>query len=156
MEDFLNEVIGLFKQPLSTGILSVLSRELQVQLKAALGQKRIAMLPSYHYRTPTGAEHGSYIVVDLGGSVLRIALVKLRGRSARDSPIGIAHLTSWELTDSVKALQGPAFFDWIASRIGGFYEQFMQEPVNRARTVSIGLAWSFPLELVTAELSLCR
>lgn len=124
------------------------------------------MLPSYNHTLPTGAEHGRFLALDVGGSTLRVALVELRGRPAEqdrgsgtlgraegegagDGPTAsIVRMKSFVIDDAVKGLVGRDFFDWIAERIVETVESALQndERQDPDAEIPIGLAWSFPIE----------
>lgn len=154
MEDFLNEVVRAFQEPLDISNLSVISEKLQIQFKEALAKRQYAMQPSYLYKLPTGDECGTYLVIDVGGSILRLAMVELKGRdSAEQQPMNIVKTDTCEMDDAVRALKSTAFFDWIASKIDDFLPNMQKSSLQMSSAVPVGLSWSYPVEFVVGEVS---
>lgn len=153
MENFLNAVIRDFKEPLEISNLLAMSEKMQVQFKEALAKKHIAMLPSYQSQLLTGVERGTYLVIDVGGSILRLGLVELKGRDSTEQPMmSILKMDTWKLGEAIKALIGPAFFDWIASKIDGFLSKMQKSSLQMSSVISMGLAWSYPVEYIRGSL----
>ena len=120
------------------------SDKLLVQMREAVTSSSQCMLPSYTHMLPSGSETGSAIAIDLGGSTLRVAAVELKGHDASPGErLRIVARGNWRVKDDVKALPGPAFFDWIAERVGKtLQEGRMLDGEGRA----VGVTWSFPIE----------
>lgn len=144
MLDFVEDVRGMFETPLETQNLVRLSRRLQEQFKQKLHSDPHCMLPSYNHALPDGNERGTFLALDVGGSNLRVALVELRGRSA-DDPMQISKMETWPIDNSVRALEGLAFFDWLAARIEHMLTQAGGLYGINPTPVAVGLAWSFPI-----------
>lgn len=104
------------------------------------------MLPSYNYTLPTGEERGNYLALDMGGSTLRVAMVELAGKTRNGAPMWISAMESFEIDDKVKALEGKAFFDWMAGRVEVMLSEEGSDHGHDARPLPMGLAWSFPVE----------
>lgn len=116
----------------------------------------ISMLPSFMYVMPNGSESGTSVAVDLGGSTLRVAVIRLYSRQRRSiGAIGnygdVVHKSfadvkcrkSWLVNDMVKRMAGREFFDWIVERIAQVLETAGEAD---GRNLSMGLTWSFPIE----------
>ena len=149
MDNLLEEVKILFEQQLDTDSLLSLSKALQAEFKQHLISSPQCMLPSFNYHLPTGQEQGLYLALEVGGSNLWMALVELRGRGRGTDGMRIRHPLSWPIDNSVKQLQGHAFFDWLAERIE---EMLMLEAENmngNMEPLRMGVAWSFPIESVS-------
>ena len=135
-----------------------LSDSLLAQFRDALHSSPQSMLPSYTRTLPTGTETGSALAIDLGGSTLRVAAVELgspksatsltakgKDRCAENGMQMVAR-EEWTVGDAMKALPGPAFFDWIAERVGRVLRGCgMGDGEGRA----VGVTWSFPIECVS-------
>lgn len=148
MEDFLQEVHGEFDVSLDAGSLLEISSLLQDQFKARLLSHSHCMLPSYNHTLPEGNERGTYVVLDVGGSTLRIALVKLSGRTAADDPMRILRMETSHIDSSVKALKGLAFFDWLAAKVKHLLVKSRTRHDYESVPIPVGLAWSFPIAYV--------
>lgn len=113
------------------------------------------MLPSYNHTLPSGDEQGSYLAIDVGGSNLRVALVKLCGRQVNGGEMRIVKMFNYRIDESVRSLRGREFFDWMADRI----EESISDPeIYKAHgpgTYAIGVAWSFPVEYVPCQTICC-
>jgi hexokinase len=148
MEYFLREVKRRFEAPLELDNLLSMSSKLQVQFKEKLQCSNISMLPSYIHTLPTGHERGTYLSVDLGGSNLRVALVELCGKiaSADRSSMDMVKIFTFRIDNKVRALEGHAFFDWMAERIEEAIEDPEVKKVHGDNVFPMGISWSFPVE----------
>jgi hexokinase len=105
------------------------------------------MLPSYSHQLPRGTEVGRFVALDVGGSTLRVALVELCGRM---SNIGeesrIVSMRNFHITPEIKALEGMAFFDWMAERILETLSAELDQHDGSDGPLPMSMAWSFPIE----------
>lgn len=143
LEDLAQEIDRLFNAPLCRQNMLAMSAQIRDQLKACLDTNPACMLPSYNTTLPTGAETGTFLALDVGGSNFRVALIELAGR---DQGMRIVNATSTAIDESVKALQGRAFFDWMAERIDTILAAVDERYGREETPLSIGLSWSFPVE----------
>ena len=155
MNRFLEEIGSLFKQQLDVASLLSLSKALQRELKQHLGPSPQCMLPSFNYSLPTGQEQGLYLALEVGGSNLWMALVELRGRSQGTDCTRLRRSLSWPINDFVKQFQGHAFFDWLAERIEEMLMLEERNLIGNAEPLRMGVAWSFPIESVSASETGC-
>lgn len=121
-----------------------LSDGLKVQMEKSLVDNQVCMLPSYNHQLPTGNERGTFLALDVGGSTFRVALIELLGRQNREAS-RISSIRSFKINQPVKQLKGMLFFDWMAQRI----EETLSGKVEGhgpKTPLSMGLAWSFPIE----------
>jgi hexokinase len=147
MEDFLRDMKRAFEGHLSGPGLLAMSSKLQEQFKPKLQSSNICMLPSYIHTLPSGKETGTYLALDVGGSTFRVAAVQLYGRNnGHEKSMEILEMKSFRIDNLVKALKGHAFFSWMADRIGEVLEMPSVEQAHGSNTVTMGLAWSFPVE----------
>lgn len=146
MEEFGRELDRAFVAPLEASSLLLMSDRLQDQFREQLQSSSFSMLPSYNYTLPAGDERGNYLALDMGGSTLRVAMVELAGRTRGGSPMTITAMESFEIDDRVKALEGRAFFDWMAGRIEEMLAHEGHENGHDVKPLPMGLAWSFPVE----------
>lgn len=140
------EVADLFTAPLHLRRMTRMSARLQRRYLEKLRISTECMLPSFNNTLPTGQEKGTYLAVDLGGSTLRVALVKLGGRSSKAEGLKIVQMSVSPVNDVVRRLPGTSFFDWMAEKIA---DMLSEGPENNGRIVEplpIGLSWSFPVE----------
>jgi hexokinase len=100
------------------------------------------MLPSFNCVLPSGKEQGTYLALDVGGSTFRIALVELLGRS---EGIRVVRMVSSHIDEKVKLLEGKAFFDWMAQKIGEMLYGGDREHDDDSTPLAMGLSWSFAL-----------
>ena len=132
------------------GLLSTSDLLLQ-SFHKALQTSEENFLPSYTHTLPNGSETGSVVALDLGGSTLRVAAIRLNPRSkgskeqeSLENVVTVLHRQSWSVEDKIKKLPAEAFFDWIAKRIGHVL-QAAGESKGRPG-LRIGVTWSFPVE----------
>lgn len=151
MDDFLAEVKRLFEGSLQPHALLDMSAKIHAQYKHKLWEKNVpCMLPSYNHTLPTGEERGSYLALDVGGSTFRVALVELKGQELGEKSMEIVKMVSYRIDNSIAALKGRLFFDWMAQKI----EQTLADPEVQSHhgpdVLPMGLAWSFPVEYAIA------
>ncbi|KAI9669634.1 MAG: hypothetical protein M1831_007330 [Alyxoria varia] len=135
-----------FTTSLNLDSLRDIGAKLQEQLHAGLHKGEICMLPSYCHTLPSGKEKGSYLALDVGGSRLRVALVRLCGRSAGyDQSLTESKRHDYVIDEAVRSLVGKNFFHWMAQRIK---DTIADEPAlaNAQTPLRMGISWSFPVE----------
>jgi hexokinase len=145
MEDFVRGVARQFETPLEPSTMLTVSYLLLEQFGNRLQDSSVCMLPSYNHILPSGNEKGTVLVLDVGGSTLRVALVELCGRQSGTEPMRILKMESWRIDGPTRALKGDAFFDWMAARTSEMLGESKHIHNNDA-PLPIGLAWSFPVE----------
>jgi hexokinase len=134
---FLQKVHEQFLAPLSTTVLLALSTSLHKSYIKAAKHSHATMLPSHITTLPSGRERGQYLAVDLGGTNMRVALVRIQNNVAR-----VENLEKWIIPESVKTGTAEAFFNWIAERIVNLAEQ--SELDQGEHEWKLGVTWSFP------------
>jgi len=121
----------------------------------ALQTSTQTMLPSFTYLLPEGEEAGTTVAMDLGGSTLRIAVIRIYTRARRSVDVSthvenavhkafsdVKSRKSWVVDDSVKRLPSAQFFDWIVKRMAGVLKSAGE---GNGRGLSLGVTWSFPV-----------
>jgi len=146
MDAYLSEVKGLFEGPVHTEKLVRLSMLLQEEYHDHLQTSDISMLPSYLHTLPSGSETGTFLALDQGGSNFRLALVELRGKQAEQAAMQVKRTKTFPIDHNVRALQGRAFFDWMAGKIEEMLAADHHEADSKSKPLPMGLAWSFPIE----------
>lgn len=148
LQDFLKDAEAALLGPVSGDGLVKLSTNLRKQFLEALQNDPQCMLPSYSHQLPTGQEHGQYLALDVGGSTLRVALVKLQRNSSGGTNEGdIVSMQNYKITRDIKDLEGMAFFDWMAARIKETLSSSLkQDNATESAPLPVALAWSFPIE----------
>jgi hexokinase len=147
-EEFLEEVEKALRKDVRRERLLKLSTGLKVQFEESLLDNPLCMLPSYNHRLPTGDECGTYLALDVGGSTFRVALIQLSGRDSEESESKILKIKSVKIDSKVKQLKGLAFFDWMAARIEDTLSGQSEGHEMSEAPLSMGMAWSFPIEYV--------
>jgi len=82
----------------------------------------------------------------MGGSNFRLALVELRGKEVSKEEMHVRRSKIFPIDDTVRALQGSAFFEWVAERIEEMLDMDEHQSDGKSHPLSMGLAWSFPIE----------
>lgn len=119
--------------------LSKLAREFGENLAEGLAKEgqMLKALPTFITTLPTGSETGNYLVVDLGGSNLRVGRVTLSGGGKFS-----LHREKWQLPDEVKdATRGEILFDFVAGRI----KHYLEECWEGERPTQLGFTFSYPV-----------
>ncbi|KAI9823055.1 MAG: hypothetical protein M1832_002709 [Thelocarpon impressellum] len=143
---FTREVEGALDAPLGLANLLRMSEGLQREFRERLRSSSSCMLPSYNYTLPRGDERGRYLALDVGGSTFRVALVDLAGTDRARQPVTIVRMESWRIDERVRALEGHAFFDWMADRVRDMLAKDGSKHGRGSAPLRMGLAWSFPVE----------
>ncbi|KAJ5577875.1 Hexokinase-1 [Penicillium hispanicum] len=143
LDDFTDEVESLFTAPLATDKMFEMSEKIRAQFRHCLQSSPCCMLPSYTHALPTGAEKGTYLALDVGGSTFRVALIELHGRDAEMKIVRVA--TSY-IDNSIKLLEGTQFFDWMAGEIEAMLREVGTDYGRGDVALPIGLSWSFPID----------
>lgn len=147
IEAFLKDAETQLLGPISGHGLQELSNSLKKQYLERLETHMECMLPSYSHLLPTGTERGQFLALDVGGSTLRVALVELRGRLAKEGEESeIVSMRNFFISPEIKDLEGMAFFDWMAMRIGEVLQDGLKEGHDSDKPIPMALAWSFPIE----------
>lgn len=133
--------------------LSGHATEICAQFNEALQQNSpLTMLANYNIRA-TGRELGLYLVIDLGGSTLRVAVIDiaapvLDNETDRSSRISVVIENKWEINDSFKNIDR-LFFDFIASKIIETLRGQTLIAAQPDKVINMGITWSFPLDHVS-------
>ncbi|KAJ5180472.1 Hexokinase-1 [Penicillium capsulatum] len=143
LDDFADEVDNLFSTPLSTDKMTDMSEKIRAQFRHGLQSSPCCMLPSYNHALPTGAEKGTFLALDVGGSTFRVALIELDGRG---QDMRIVKVSSSQIDNTVKLLEGTQFFDWMAGQIENMLKEVGTDYGRGDTTLPMGLSWSFPIE----------
>ncbi|RLV89821.1 N-acetylglucosamine kinase 1 [Spathaspora sp. JA1] len=144
----LSSIVKSFTQTLTNENLSVQSEFLRNDFNSALSDSSsITMLPNYNI-SPSGQEFGKFLVIDLGGSTLRIAVVNIDKaidieESDRSSRIKTVIEQSWIIPNNFKVIDWE-FFKFIGSKIKQVLQA--QDVLDIKSVVKTGITWSFPLE----------
>ena len=99
----------------------------------------MAMVPSLVTALPSGDEVGECVALDIGGSNLRVLLVRLRGQGAFETLAVVKKSISPELQSG----DGVALFDFIAAAVKELLDQVPQVAKGE---VQLGFTFSFPLQ----------
>lgn len=146
-QEELEEMINLFNQNIHSSKLDSHSSHLvECFNEALLENSKITMLPNYNIQ-PTGNEQGDYLVIDVGGSTLRIAVISIdpppKNESCdRSNRIHCIIEKKWEIDDSFKMID-LNFFKWIGSKIEEILNN--QKVISLNSVINTGITWSFPL-----------
>ncbi len=143
---FMKVVERAFGESIGKARLLELSDGLKAQLLESTLDNPQCMLPSYNHQLPSGQERGTFLALDVGGSTFRVALVKLSGRANVGEESTILRRSTFKIGSSVKQLKGVLFFDWMAERIEETLSGEIEEHRPSNEPLSMGLAWSFPIE----------
>ncbi|KAI7674180.1 hexokinase-1 [Hortaea werneckii] len=148
MESFAREAKGLLEAPFHPDRMLAMSAQLQQEYRDKLQSSDISMLPSYQHTLPTGNETGDFLALDVGGSTMRVALVRLAGAKTQEgeASMQVRRIRSVVIEKRIRDLRGQEFFDWMAERIGDMLAEYNHMNGTRDALLQMGLAWSFPIE----------
>jgi len=131
------DIIEAFKVPL--GQMRSIIKDFHSEMVKGLSGKRssLKMIPGFVDK-PTGRESGEFIALDLGGTNLRVLLIKLKRRGR----ISVRREKGFILRKAHTAGSSRELFDFIASAIKRFCEE---QKFDVKKTVSMGFTFSFPV-----------
>ncbi|KAI8607064.1 hexokinase-domain-containing protein [Chytriomyces sp. MP71] len=103
------------------------------------------MLPTHVTKRPTGAETGSYLALDLGGTNFRVCEVTLDGTG------GTTMVQSkFVIADDAKTGHGDALFDFIARCVFDFLKEHHGDEAEWVHVgKKLGFTFSFPVDQVS-------
>lgn len=102
----------------------------------AVPEHTLKMIPSFVTRLPTGLEKAIALVVDLGGTNLRVCSIELLGN--RESRV---EQQQFVIPDAIKTGSGQALFQYVAECVQSFvHAQHLQGPLK------MGFTFSFPVK----------
>ncbi|KAH6707714.1 hypothetical protein DL95DRAFT_38680 [Leptodontidium sp. 2 PMI_412] len=144
-QEFLDRIVKVFRGSVERRRLISLSDGLRGQFVESLVDNPLCMLPSYNHQLPSGNETGAFLALDVGGSTFRVALIELSGRK---NEVGskILKMASFKIGPPERKLKGVLFFDWMAERIEETLLGQTEGHEMSEAPLSMGLAWSFPIE----------
>ncbi|KAL4880028.1 hypothetical protein BJY04DRAFT_192241 [Aspergillus karnatakaensis] len=144
---FADEIDRLFLKPLTLNNMITMSERMREQFRTGLESSRVCMLPSYNHALPSGLEEGTFLALDIGGSTMRVALIELRGQGVME----VLRVSSSQIDEEVKLLEGSSFFDWMAGNIESMLREVGTNYGREDAPLSMGLSWSFPIEQTSAS-----
>jgi len=118
------EIIGNFHREMRSGLAGMKSS--------------LKMIPSYIGR-PTGREKGEYLVLDLGGTNVRVMEVELDGKGNT----ALAAVNRFVIPQGLMSGTGDELFDFMADCIHLF---FKENCLARQQTYDLAFTFSFPVE----------
>lgn len=116
-------------------ITEVFISELDKGLSKAGGN--IPMIPGWVLDFPTGKETGDYLAIDLGGTNLRVVLVKLLGDSKFDTT-----QSKYALPKHMRQASADELWNFIAECLQKFVQEFYPDGVESP--LPLGFTFSYP------------
>jgi len=131
------EVVDMLE--LNATKLHAIKDEMLLQMKQGLSgtqESPMLMLPTHLSKLPSGAETGSYLALDLGGTNFRVLKVTLHGKGKFDV------VNSKHKVDQ-KLMEGPGedLFRFFAQKV----KEMVPEAVGAATALPLGFTFSFPV-----------
>lgn len=145
-----NTIVSQFEGKLDQNHINDYSDTVVEDLNEALfDNSPISMLPNFNIN-PTGREQGKFLVIDLGGSTLRIASVEIKSPISdnddevlRSNRINVINEKKWIVSNQNKLINYE-FFKFIGSKM---IETIKEQDTIKLEddVVDVGITWSFPL-----------
>lgn len=128
-------------------LLSI-STKLVNQMEDCCRSDSQTMLPSFINRFPDGTETGEFLCLEIGGSTLRAALVRLQDiHGPTNQSVEVVDMQSWPITKELKMSKAPIFVRWIAQTAAQVVKQGPEASPNGEQVgIRTCLTWSFPFE----------
>lgn len=140
-QELLNEIHGFQKDfTVEADTLKAITKHFITELDKGLSKKggNIPMIPGWVMQYPTGKESGDYLAIDLGGTNLRVILVKLGGDRTFDST-----QSKYKLPDALRTTQNrDELFAFIADSLDNFIKE--QFPNGVSKNLPLGFTFSYP------------
>ncbi|KHN77826.1 Hexokinase-1 [Toxocara canis] len=133
----LESVMAEFKLPNSTlrRMMDHMSRNMDRGLEGGLARSTISMLPSFVPELPNGTEEGTFIAMDLGGTNLRVMLMKIEPGQQMATEQFNTRIPNWAMHGT-----GEQLFDFIAKCLADF---LIEKGVDQAG-LPLGFTFSYP------------
>lgn len=142
----LSQALFQFGRNVDVELLGMYADEFVADFDQALSEdSQLSMLPNYCIN-PSGDEFGDFLVIDLGGSTLRVAIVSISAPSEKEeirSRVHIVVSNQWTVDNAKKTIDA-AFFRWIGCKIKETVES--QSVVLALAIITTGITWSFALD----------
>ena len=109
------------------------------ELNKGLSKKggNIPMIPGWVMEFPTGRETGDFLAIDLGGTNLRVVLVKLGGNHDFDTT-----QSKYKLPDHIRTSTADELFSFIADSLKTFVDE--EFPNGVSAPLPLGFTFSYP------------
>ncbi|KAI9888611.1 MAG: hypothetical protein M1814_006592 [Vezdaea aestivalis] len=111
-------------------------------------------LPTPLSSLPSGLETGTFLAIDVGGTNLRVAFVKLLGSSSSrpnaSQNVKISFEKEWPIKEAIKMDRAEDLFAWIGSCIhqvmlDSLQGQSLAQQDEELAEIPLGIAFSFPM-----------
>lgn len=122
----------------STEQLKSITKHFISELDKGLSKQggNIPMIPGWVMDFPTGKEKGNYLAIDLGGTNLRVVLVKLGGNHNFDIT-----QSKYKLPDDIRTSSSERLWSFIADCLKTFVDAEFPKGIE---TLSLGFTFSYP------------
>lgn len=139
--DKLQKEVDVIKKEftISKEVLQKITNHFVLELDKGLSKKggNIPMIPGWVLDFPTGDETGDYLAIDLGGTNLRVVLVKLRGNRKFDTT-----QSKYSLPENIRTATSDELFTFIADCLKKFVQQ--EFPNGVSEPLPLGFTFSYP------------
>lgn len=124
---------------ISKEVLQKITKHFVLELDKGLSKNggNIPMIPGWVLDFPTGDETGDYLAIDLGGTNLRVVLVKLRGNRKFDTI-----QSKYSLPENIRTATSDELFTFIADCLKKFVQQEFPDGVSEP--LPLGFTFSYP------------
>ncbi|KAL6946230.1 Hexokinase isoenzyme 2 [Hanseniaspora osmophila] len=122
--------------------LKAIVKHFVTELNKGLTKKggNIPMIPGWVMEHPTGKESGDYLAIDLGGTNLRVVLVKLGGDRTFDTT-----QSKYKLPNHIRTTKNKdELWAFIADSLDTFIKEEYPEGVPKGSKLPLGFTFSYP------------
>ncbi|GAB4822195.1 hypothetical protein N2152v2_009241 [Parachlorella kessleri] len=116
--------------------------QMEIGLRETGSKQGLLMLPSYIDILPTGAERGDFFAIDLGGTNLRVAYVKLGSEKGSTESSSIRE---WLIPEECYDTDNGRLLDWVAERTIEFAQEHGRLKRDSPPPI-IGFCFSFAVD----------
>lgn len=117
------------------GIVDHFAKELEKGLSKTGGN--VPMIPGWVMDFPTGKEQGDYLAIDLGGTNLRVVLVKLGGNRDFDTT-----QSKFPIPTHMRTATSEELWEFIANCLKNFVDEVFPDGCDE--TLPLGFTFSYP------------
>ncbi|KAG0672441.1 hypothetical protein C6P40_003125 [Pichia californica] len=139
LQNSINEYLNIDK---IESDFDLITDKFEESIYEAIEKSKNCMIPCFNVACDKSIQpNGSFAVIDIGGSTLRVSVVKFLENNKANCLVN----NSWTIEDGNKHLDR-SFFKWIAKNFKSIiHKDLISELTNEKGYIKLGITWSFPI-----------
>lgn len=120
----------------------IITKQFENSIYQSLEKSNTCMLPCFNVVCENDCKpQGSFAVLDIGGSTLRVSVVRFLGNNTAECVVN----KSWTIEDDNKHLDR-SFFLWVTKNFKSLVDEHTSKILKNSRgNIKVGITWSFPI-----------